>query len=143
MAALNTMTQTQNTTTLSNIFNLMSQPMRTITGATAGGSSTQNNATSNVNTGEGYFLHFGTVRANPIRGFGTFRNNNNNQPSENNNNNNPPPLSPLPLPGFGGGLGGGFNLLPGGNTGGLDLNVAALVNALTGANLVVNHVERE
>src|SRR6266511_4284825 len=107
------MTQTQNTTILPNIFNLTSQPTGT-TRATAGGSGSQNNATSNVNTGEGYFPHFGTVGANPIRGFGAFGNNNN-LPSGNNNNNNLPPLPPLPPPGFGGGLGGDFNLPLGGN----------------------------
>src|SRR6266540_2504335 len=113
------------------------------TGVTAGGSSSQNNATSNVNTRRGYFSHFGTVGANPIGGFGAFGNNNNNPPPGNNNNNNPPPLPPLPLPGFGGGLGGGFNPPPEGNAGGLDPNVAVLVNALAGANLGVNYVERE
>ncbi len=91
-----------------------------------------------MNTGGEYFSYFET-----IRGFGAFRNNNNNSPLGNNNNNNPPPL---PLSefgrGFGGGLGGGFNP-PGGNARGLDPNVVALVNALTGANLRVNHVERE
>src|SRR6266540_1939231 len=120
--------------------------MRMTAGATAGGSNQQNNTTSNVNTGGGYFSHFGTVRANLVGGFGAFGNNNNNPPPGNNNNNNPlppPPLSPLPPPGFGGGLGGGFNPPPGGNAEGLDLNVAALVNVLTGANLGVNHVERE
>src|SRR6266498_6167190 len=117
--------------------------MRTITGTTAGGSSTQNNATSNVNTEGGYFPHFGIVGANPIRGFGAFGNNNNNLPSGNNNNNNPSPLPPLPLPGFGGGLEEGFNPPPGGNAGGLDPNVAALVNALIEANLGINHVDRE
>ncbi len=91
--------------------------MRTITGVTAGGSSTQNNATSNVNTGGGYFSHFGTVGANLIGGFEAFGNNNNNQPLGNNNNNNLLPLPPLPPPGFGGELGGGFNLPPGGNAG--------------------------
>ena len=111
-----------------------------ITGTTAGGSNSQNNATSNVNTGGGHFPHFGMIEANPIRGFGTFGNNNNNPPSGNNNNNN---LLPLLSPGFGGGLGGGFNPLPGGNAGGLDPNVAVLVNALTGANLGINHIERE
>src|SRR6266498_2841064 len=111
--------------------------MRTTTGAIAGGSNQQNNATSNVNTGGGHFLHFRT-----IGGFGTFRNNNNNQPLGNNNNNNPPP-PPFPLPGFGGGLEGDFNSPPGRNAGGLDPNVAALVNALTGANLRTNHVKRE
>src|SRR6266498_2493774 len=115
--------------------------MRTTTRATAGGSNQQNNVTSNVNTGGGYFPHFGTVEANLIRGFRTFGNNNNNNPSsENNNNNNSPSL---PLSGLEGGLGGGFNLPSGGNAGGLDSNVAALVNALTGANLGINHVDRE
>src|SRR6266511_2662643 len=136
-----TTTQTQNTTTLPNILNLTSQPTGT-TGATAGGSGSQSNATSNVNTGGGHFPHFGTIGANPIGGFGAFGNNNN-PPSGNNNNNNPPPLPPLPPPGFGGGLGGGFNPPPGGNAGGLDPNVAVLVNALSGANLGVNHIERE
>ncbi len=97
-----------------------------------------------MNTGGGYFSHFGTVEANLIGGFEAFGNNNNPPPRNNNNNNPPPPLlSPLPPPGFGGGLGGGFNPPPGGNARGLDPNVAALVNALTGANLGVNHVERE
>src|SRR6266498_1427916 len=143
MAMLNTTTQTQNTTILPNIFNLTSQLMKTTTGATAGGSSTQNNATSNVNTGGGYFPHFGIVGANLIGGFEAFGNNNNNQPPGNNNNNNLLPLPLLPPLGFRGGLGGGFNPLPGGNAGRLDPNVAALVNALTGANLGVNHIERE
>ncbi len=57
------------------------------TGATAGGSNLQNNATSNMNTGGGHFSHFGTIRANPFGGFEAFENNNNN----NNNNNNPSP----------------------------------------------------
>jgi len=68
--------------------------MRMTTGATAGESSQQNNATSNMNTGGGYFPHFGTVGANLIGGFRAFRNNNNNPSPGNNNNNNPP--SPLP-----------------------------------------------
>src|SRR6266542_3515516 len=96
-----------------------------------------------MNTIEGYFPYFGTVGANLIRGFGAFGNNNNNLPPGNYNNNNPPLLPLLPPLGFGGGLGGGFNLPPGGNAEGLDPNVAALVNALTGANLGVNHVDRE
>src|SRR6266498_4476857 len=120
-----TTTQTQNTTTLPNIPNLTSQPTGT-TGATAGGSNSQSNATSNI--GGGHFPHFGTIGANLIGGFGAFGNN---------NNNNPPLPPPLPPPGFRGGLGGGFNPPPGGNAGGLDPNVAALVNALTGANLGV------
>src|SRR6266542_3873476 len=116
--------------------------MRTTTEATAGRSNQQNNITSNVNTGGGYFSHFGTVEANPIGRFGAFGNNNN-LPPGNNNNNNPLPLPSLPLPGFGEGLGGGFNPLPERNAGGLDSNVAALVNALTGANLGINHIDRE
>ncbi len=115
--------------------------MRMTTGATAGGSNQQNNATSSVNTEGGYFSHFETVGANLIRGFEAFEKNNNNLPLGNNNNNNPPP--PLPPSEFGGGLGEGFNPPPGGNIGGLDLNVAALVNVLTGANIGINHVERE
>src|SRR6266542_2651024 len=141
-----TMTQTQNTTTLPNIFNLISQPTGT-TRVTAGGSSSQSNATSNVNTRGGYFPHFGTVGANLIGGFGAFGSNNTNPPLGNNNNNNllslPPSLPLLSPPGFEGGLGGGFNPLPGGNAEGLDPNVTALINALAGANLGVNHVDRE
>ncbi len=113
-----------------------------ITGATAGGSNQQNNATSNVNTEGGYFSHFETVGANLIRGFGAFGNNNNPSPG-NNNNNNPSLLPPLLPPGFGGGLGGGFNPPLRGNVEGLDPNVAALVNALAGTNLGVNHIDRE
>ncbi len=120
---------------------MISQQTRTITGVTAGRSNSQSNATSNVNTGGGYFPHFETVGANLIGGFRAFGNNNNNLPLGNNNNNPSPP--PLPPPEFGEGLGGGFNPPPGGGAGGLDPNVAALVNALTGANLGVNHVERE
>ena len=77
---------------------------------------------------------------------GAFGNNNNPPPGNNNNNNPPPPLPPLPPlspPGFGGGLGGGFNPQPGGNARGLDPNVTALINALAGTNLGVNHVDRE
>ncbi len=74
--------------------------------------------------------------------FGAFRGNNNNLPSggNNNNNNSPLPVSPL---GFEEGLGGGFNPPSGGNVKELDPNVAALVNTLTGANLGINHIERE
>jgi len=112
-----------------------------ITEATAGGSSQQNNIASNVNIRGGHFSHYGTIGANPVRGFGTFRNTNNNPPLGNNNNNNPPPL--LPSLGFGGELGRGFNPLPEGNVGGLDPNVVVLVNALARTNLGINHVERE
>ncbi len=117
--------------------------MEMITEATAGRSNQQNNATSEMNIGGGYFSHFGMIGANLFEGFGAFGNNNNNPPLGNNNNNNLPPLPPLPPPGFGGGLGGGFNPPPGENTGGLDLNVTALVNALAEANLGTNHIERE
>src|SRR6266498_1132237 len=103
--------------------------MGTTTGATVRGSNSQNNATSNINTRRGHFSHFETVRANPLGGFGTFGNNNNNPLLGNNNNNNPLPLLLLLSSGFG----GGFNPLLRGNAGGLDSNVAALVNALTGA----------
>ena len=61
----NTMTQPQNTSTVLNIFNLTSQPMGTMTGATAGESGSQSNTISNINTGRGHFSHFGTIRANP------------------------------------------------------------------------------
>jgi len=47
----------------------------------------------------------------------------------------------LLLLGFEGEFGGGFN--PEGNAGGLDSNITALVNALIGANLKINHTERE
>ncbi len=49
----------------------------------------------------------------------------------------------MPLPGFEGSLKGDFNLPSRGNIRGLDLNIAALVNALAGANLGVNYVERK
>ncbi len=75
---LNTTTQTQNTTILPNIFNLMSQAMRMTIGATAGGSNQQNNTISNTNIGGGHFPHFGTIGASQVREFRTFRNNNNN-----------------------------------------------------------------
>ena len=116
--------------------------METTTEVMVGGSNPQNNATSNVNIGGGYFSHFEIIGANLFEGFGIFGNNNNNPPSGNNNNNNLP--LPLLLPsGFRGGLGGGFNPPPRGNVRGLDLNVIVLVNALIEANLGINCVERE
>ena len=124
-----------------NILNLTSQPIGTTTEAIVGGSNSQNNTTSNVNTRGEYFPHFGIIGVNPFEGFGAFEKGNNNSPPGNNNNNNPSPL--LPLPEFEGGLGGGFNPLPEGNAGGLDPNVAALVNALIEANLGINYVERK
>ncbi len=110
------------------------------TGVIVGGSNHQNNVTSNVNTRGGHFSHFETIEANPFREFEAFEENNNNPPSGNNNNNLPPLLPPS---GFKEGLERGFNPLSEGNTGGLDPNVAALVNALTGANLGINHGEKE
>ncbi len=109
--------------------------MGTITGATVRRSNFQHDVTSNTNLEGGQFSHFKTIGANQFRGFGIFGNNNN--PSLENNNNNNSSL------GFGRDLGGGFNLPSGGNAGGLDPNVVALVNALIGANLEINHVERE
>ncbi len=134
MVTSNTTTQAQNTTTLPNIFNLTNQLMKTTTEVTAGGSSTSG----------GYFPHFETIGADSVRGFEVFRNNNFNNPPLGGNNNNPPSLlSPLLPPGFRGGLGGDFNSPPGGNARGLDPNIAALVNTLTGINLGMNHAKRE
>ena len=90
----------------------------------------------------GYFSHFETIGSNLIGGFGAFGNNNNNPPSGNNNNNNLPPSS-FSSSGFGGGLGGDFNPPSRENPRGLDPNVTALVNALTGVNLEINYVKRE
>ncbi len=110
-------------------------------GTTAEGSNFQSNVTSNVNTRGGHFSYFGTIEANLFGRFEAFEGgNNNNPPSGNNNNNN---LLLLPPPGFGGGLRGSFNPPSRGNAEGLDPNVTALVNALTEANLEINHVERE
>src|SRR6266498_3869633 len=109
--------------------------MGTKTEATAGGSNPQNNVTSNMNIEGGQFLYYRTIGANPLRGFEAFRNNNSNPPLGNNNNNNFPPSPPLPSSGFEGSLGGDFNPPSGGNAEGLDPNVVALVNALTGVNL--------
>ncbi len=112
--------------------------MEITTRATAGRSNQQNNATSIGNTGGEHFSYFSTIETNSFGGFKTFwGNNNNNPPLGNNNNNNL--LSSLPPSKFE----GGFNSLSRENTEGLDLNVAALVNALTRANLRINHVEKE
>ncbi len=114
--------------------------MGTTIGATVGRSSQQNNTTSTGNTEGGYFLHFDIIRANLLGGFRAFERDNNNSPLGNNNNNNSPLLL---LSGFEGGLEGGFNLPSKGNAKELDPNVTALVNTLTGANLRINHIERE
>ncbi len=96
---------------------------------------------SNINTGERHFPHFSTIGTNQFGRFEAFGGNNNNPPPRNNNNNNPSPS--FSLPGFREGLEGDFNPPLGENARGLDPNIAVLVNALTGANLGINHVERE
>ena len=110
--------------------------------ATQGGSNSQNNITDIKNTKEGYFSHFSIIGINSFEKFGAFGggNNNNNPPSENNNNNSLSLLLPL---GFGKKLRGGFNSLLKENVKGLDLNIAALVNALTEVNLKINHIKRK
>src|SRR6266498_3545473 len=131
-----------NVTTLPNILHTTTTPVGTTTGATQGGSNTGNPGNST-----GGFNFFNNLYGNPggynpphSTGFG-FNNTQN-----------------LP-PGFGGGFGGGN---PGGNTGGppggpggppggggnnnpggLDPNVAALVNALTGMNIGGGYAPRE
>src|SRR6266498_5266586 len=92
------------------------------------------------NTRGGYFLHFSTIEANLFGRFEGLERNNNNSPSGNNNNNN---LPLLPSLGFRENLEGRFNSSLRGNPGGLDPNVAALVNALTRINLRINYVEKE
>ncbi len=85
------------------------------------------------------FLHFNTIGHNLFREFETFRGgNNNNLLLGNNNDNNP--LSPLR---FKEKLEGWFNLSLRENLRGLDSNITALVNTLTGINLEVNHIKRE
>jgi len=106
--------------------------MEITTEITVEGSGSQNSVINTGNTGGGHFPHFGMIGANLFERFEAFR--------ENNNNNN---LSLLPLLGFKRGLRGGFNLLPRENAKGLDPNVVALINALIGANLGINHVKRE
>ncbi|SRR6266542_256007 len=110
--------------------------MGIITGVTARGSNQQNNTVNIENIGGKHFSYFSMIGSNLFEEFEAFRGNNNNSPLGNNNNNN---SSPLPSPG----LGEEFNPLLEGNAEELDPNVAALVNVLTGANLRINHVERE
>ncbi len=127
-----------NITTLPNILQTTTTPVRTTTGATQGGSSTGN--PGNSIGGFNFFnnLYGNTEGFNPPQNLGFRFNNTQN-----------------PLPGFGGGFGEGFGGgnprgnpggppggpggPPGGggniNPGGLDPNVAALVNALTGMNI--------
>jgi len=105
----------------------------------------QNNTISTESTKGEYFSHFSIIRYNPFgekfEAFGGNNNNNINLLSENNNSNNLPLL--LSLSKFEGELEEGFNLPPEGNLGRLDPNVVALVNILTGANLRMNHIEKE
>ncbi len=115
---------------------MISQLIGTITEATAGRSSQPNNITNTGNIRGWYFLYFDTIGANPFGGFGIFERENNNPPLGNNNNNLLPPLSSSEF-------GEGFNPPSWGNSEGLDPNIAALVNALTGANLRINHIKKE
>ncbi len=135
-----------NVTTLPNILQITTTPVRTTMGATQGGSNTGNPGNST-----GGFNFFNNLYGN-TEGFGY-----NLPQSQGFGFNNIQNL----LPGFGEGFGGGFgggnpggNLgrLPegpggppggGGNPGGLDPNVAALVNALTGMNIRGGYVSRE
>src|SRR6266540_1291501 len=126
-----------NVTTLPNILQTTITPVETTTGATQGGSNTGNpgNSTRGFNFFNNLYGNTGGFNPPYSQGFGF------------NNTQNPPP-------GFGGGFGRGFggNLggnpggpprgpggPPGGggniNPGGLDPNIAALVNALTGMNI--------
>src|SRR6266542_2809614 len=115
--------------------------MRMTIRVTVKGSNQQQNTISIKNMRGEYFSHFDTIGVNPFRGFDVFEGGNNNNPLLGNNNNNNPP--PLPLSGFGRGLEEGFNPLSSENPEELDPNVVALVNALIGANLGINYVERE
>ncbi len=112
-----------------------------ITEATARESNQQNNITSIRNTRREYFLYFGIIGVNLLGGFEAFEGNNNNNLSLGNNNNNN--LPPVLSPGFKEGFGKRFNSSPRENLGGLDPNVIALVNVLTGANLRIDHIKRE
>src|SRR6266540_1057192 len=130
-----------NVTTLPNILQITTTPVGTTTGATQGGNSTGNSGNS---TGGFNFFNnlYGNTRGyNPPQNLGFGFNNTQN-----------------PLPGFGGGFrGGNPGGPPGGpggppgggnpaninNPGGLDPNVAALVNALTGMNIGGGYAPRE
>src|SRR6266498_3816897 len=129
-----------NVTTLPNILHTTTTPVGTTTGATQGGSNTGNpgNSTGGFNFFNNLYGNTGGYNPPHSTGFGF------------NNTQNPPP-------GFGGGFGGG-NLGGnpggppggpggppggGGNPGGLDPNVAALVNVLTGMNIGGGYAPRE
>src|SRR6266542_621599 len=126
-----------NVTTLPNILNTTTTPVGTTTGATQGGSGTGNsgNSTGGFNFFNNLYGSTGGYNPPHSTGFGF------------NNIQNPPP-------GFGGGFGGGFGRGNpggnpggppggGGNLGGLDPNVAALVNALTGMNIGGGYASRK
>jgi len=131
-------------TTLPNITQITTTPVRTITGATQGESSIETPGNST-----GGFNFFNNLYPN-MRGFGYYGNPPQNQEFGFNNTQNPPP-------GFGGGFGEGPGGLPGdpggppggggnpgnNNPGGLDLNVIALINALTGINIGEGYTPRK
>ncbi len=104
-----------------------------------GRSNQQQNTTSVENTRGEYFSYFGTIRANPFEEFEAFRKNNNNNPFSGNNNGNNSPLLSLLLK-FRGGLERRCHQPLSKE---LNPNIAALVNALTEANLRINHAKRE
>src|SRR6266542_274063 len=131
-----------NVTTLPNILQTTTTLVGTTTGATQGGSNTGNpgNSTGGFNFFNNLYGSTGRFNLPHSQGFG-FNNTQN------------------PLPGFGGGFGGDFGGNPGGppgglpggggnlaninHPGGLDPNVAALVNALTGMNIGGGYAPRE
>src|SRR6266498_293358 len=151
---ISTITQTttpqvpvSNVTTLPNILQTITTPVGTTTGITQGGSSTGNpgNGTRGFNFFSNLYGNTGGLGYNPPQSQGFGFNNTQNLP-----------------PGFGGGFEGGFRGgnpggppggpggPPGGggnpgnnNPGGLDPNVTALVNALTGMNIGGEYVPRE
>ena len=130
-----------NMTTLPNILQTTTTPVGTTTGVTQGGSSTGNsgNSTGGFNFFNNLYGNTGGFNPPHSQGFGF------------NNTQNPPP-------GFEGGFGRGFGGNSGGNPegppggggnpennnlGGLDPNVAALVNALIGMNIGGGYAPRE
>src|SRR6266540_6508447 len=140
-----------NVTTLPNILQTTTTPVGITTGATQGGSSTGNprNSTGGFNFFNNLYGNTGGLGFNPPHSQGFGFNNTQNLPS-----------------GFGRGFGGGFGGgnpggppggpggpggPPGGggnpeninHPGGLDPNVAALVNALTGMNIGGGYAPRE
>src|SRR6266540_4136148 len=120
-----------NVTTLPNILQTTTTPVGTTTGATQGGSGTENpgNSTGGYNPPHSQGFGFNNTQNLPPgfgRGFGEGFGGGN------------PGGNPGGPPGGPGGPPGG-----GGNPGGLDPNVAALVNALTGMNIGGGYAPRE